>query len=337
MAVSLPHHLSPRALLAILALGGTRQPARLARELGTGREELARLVERLREAGIEIRGNAAQGYAWPVPIELLDADLIRSALREIRMRIHHLEIPFEVDSTSTRLLALLPPPPGSANVCATELQHAGRGRRGRAWIAPFGASLALSLGWTFRDAASATPVLSLAVGLAVSRALERFGAAAIRLKWPNDIWLDDRKLGGVLVERRSDAGGPAHVVIGIGLNMAMPEDTRRRIEALGVRVASLSDACSGMVSRNALTAALLEELLGMLGEFESRGFAAFRAEWSARDALCGRGARLHRADETVEGTVRGVDADGALLLEVGGNVQRHLSGEVSLRLSEGEA
>ena len=337
MVVSLPNHVNPRALLELLAEGGARGSARLARELGTERNEVAHLVDSLREAGIDIRGDAGQGYAWPEPVELLDADRIRSALREaVRMRIHRLEIPFAIDSTNTRLLALSPPPPGWADVCATEVQHGGRGRRGRTWIAPFGASLAFSLGWSFANAASATPALSLAVGLAVSRAVERLGAADIRLKWPNDIWWDDRKLGGVLVELRSDAGGPAHVVIGIGLNISMAGAARRRIEALGVRAAALSEACSGAVSRNALAAALLDELSSMLDDFESRGFAAFRAEWSRRDALRGRSVRVQRADGVIEGIVRGVDSDGALLLEAGGRVQRHLSGDVSLRLNEGE-
>lgn len=321
-----------------MADGVRRTAERLARELGADRGEVTGLVEALREAGADIRGDAGQGYGWRGPLELLDAERIRGALRaDLRTRIHRLEIPFEIDSTNTRLLALPPPPPGSADLCAAELQRAGRGRRGRTWIAPFGTSLALSVGWSFREAASATPALSLAVGLAVARAVERFGAHDLRLKWPNDIWLDDRKLGGVLVELRSDAAGPAHVVIGVGLNVSLSSESRLRIEAQGVRIAALSDACSGAVSRNALAAALLEELLGMLEEFESRGFAAFRAEWSMRDALQGRRARLHRAHDAVEGTVRGVDADGALLLEMAGRVQRHLSGEVSLRLNEGEA
>jgi BirA family biotin operon repressor/biotin-[acetyl-CoA-carboxylase] ligase len=338
MAVSLPGRLDPRALLILLADGGIRSGARLARELGTNRGEVAGLVESLREAGIDIRGIAGRGYRLPAPVELLDAERIRGGLREeCRPVLHRLDIAFEVDSTNTRLLELAPPPPQRANICSSELQHAGRGRRGRPWISPFGGSLALSLGWSFAHAAAVNPSLSLAVGVAISRALGRLGAKQVRLKWPNDIWLHDRKIGGILVELRTEAGGPAHVVIGIGLNVSLSADQRRAIEAEGVRIATVSDACAGEVSRNALAATLLEELLSMLGEFERSGFPAFREEWLKLDALAGRNARVLAGDGSVEGTARGVDGDGALLLEVGGRLQRHVSGEVSLRLNEGDA
>lgn len=270
-------------------------------------------------------------------MELLDPERIRGALREeFRRRVHRLDVPFEVDSTSTRLLAQPPPPRGCLDVRSAELQHAGRGRGGRSWLSAFAGSLPLSLGWSL-PAGAASPALSLAAGVAVWRALERFGAGRVRLKWPNDLWLDDRKVGGILVELRTEAGGRAHLVIGVGLNVSLSAQSRAAIEAGGVRIAALANVCATAPSRNLLAAALVEELLAMLGEFECRGFAAFRAEWTALDAMLGRGVRVHRAGQVIEGTSRGVDEDGALLLEAGGGLQRHASGEVSLRLNEGEA
>lgn len=343
MAVSLPGRVDPRALLRLLADGSARPGVRLASELGTSRGEVVGLVQRLRAAGIDIAAGGGRGYRLPAPVELLDAGRISGAMREERRRaIRRLEVLFDVDSTNTRLLELPPPPPGCANVCSSELQHAGRGRRGRPWLSPFGGSLALSLGWSFAGADAVNPTLSLAVGVAISRALRRIGVMRVRLKWPNDIWLDDRKIGGVLVELRTEAGGPAHVVIGIGLNVSLSAGQRRTIEAgdgrnAGVRIAAVSDACPEKVSRNVLAATLLEELLSMLGEFERSGFAVFREEWLALDALAGRQSRVLAGDGSVEGTARGVDRDGALLLEVGGRLERHVSGEASLRLNEGDA
>jgi BirA family biotin operon repressor/biotin-[acetyl-CoA-carboxylase] ligase len=323
--------------LTLLADGGTRSSARLARELDTGRGEITKLVRKLRAAGIDIGAAGGQGYRLPAAVELLDSARIRAGLSErMRPRIHRLDVLFDVNSTNSYLLQLTPPPLRSANVCSSELQHAGRGRRGRAWICPFGGGLALSLAWSFAGADTADPTLSLAVGVAVARALHRLGARHLRLKWPNDIWLGDRKAGGVLVELRTEAGGPAHVVIGIGLNVSLSAAERHAIESAGVRVAAVSDACPGPVSRNLLAAALLDELLSMLDEFEPSGFAPFRAEWTALDALAGRRARVLTGEGAVEGTARGVDRDGALLLEVGGQLQRHVSGEVSLRLNEGD-
>lgn len=338
MAVSLPHRVEAGALLTLIADGGLRSGAWLARELGTSRGEIARLVQDLRARGIDIGTGGGRGYRLPAPVELLDAGRIRAALREeMRPRIHRLDVLLDVDSTSSRLLEFDPPPFGRANVCSSELQHAGRGRRGRPWVSPFGASLALSLGWSFAGAAAVQPTLSLAVGVAVARALARLGAERIRLKWPNDIWHADRKMGGVLVELRTEAGGPAHVVIGIGLNVSLSAAQRQAIESQGVRIAALSDACPGRVSRNALAATLLEELLSMLDGFKTCGFAAFRAEWLALDALAGREVRVLEGNGSSAGIARGVDLDGALLLEVGGGLQRHVSAEVSLRLMEGDA
>ncbi len=337
MAVSLPNRLDARALLTLLADGGIRSGARLAQEFHSGRGEVARLIRKLRAAGVEIGAVGGRGYRLAAPVELLGADKIRAALGEgARSRIHRLEMLFEVDSTNTYLLQFAPPPPRCADVCVSELQHAGRGRRGRSWICPFGGGLALSLGWSFADAATVDPALSLAVGVAVSRSLERLGAEDIRLKWPNDIWWGGRKIGGVLVELRTEAAAPAHVVIGVGLNVALSAGERRAIESAGVRAAAISDACPAPPSRNVLAAALFEELLGMLDEFERSGFAAFRREWTMLDALGGRQVRVLAGDGSVEGTARGVDPDGALLLEVRGQLQRHVSGEVSLRLNEGD-
>jgi BirA family biotin operon repressor/biotin-[acetyl-CoA-carboxylase] ligase len=321
--------------LTHLADGRLCPGAWLARELGTNRSEVSRLVRRLRGMGIDIDAVRGRGYRLPEPVELLDAARIRGALSDVsRHAIHRLEVLFEADSTNTRLLDAAPPPPRSANVCLSELQNAGRGRRGRAWVSPFGGGLALSLGWS--SDAAVNPALSLAVGVAVSRALERLGARPIRLKWPNDIWFGERKMGGILTELRTEPGRPAHVVIGIGLNVSLSAGHRRTIEATGVRVAAAADACAGKVSRNLLAATLLDELLSMLGEFERGGFSAFHEDWLRLDALAGRDARVLAGDSTIEGTVRGVDWDGALLLEVGGRMQRHVSGEVSLRLNEGD-
>lgn len=319
-----------------LADGSLRSGAWLARELGTDRSEVARLVHSLRGLGVDIGAIPGRGYRLPEPVELLDAGRIHGALSEAtRHAIHRLDVLFEVESTNTRLLDGAPPPLRSANVALSELQHAGRGRRGRAWISPFGGCLALSLGWC-ADAV-VNPALSLAVGVAVSRALDRLGARQVRLKWPNDIWFGERKIGGVLTELRTESGRPAHVVIGIGLNVSLSAGQRRSIEAAGVRIATAADACPGKPSRNVLAAALLDELLSMLEEFERSGFAAFREAWLTLDALAGRDARVLAGDGCIEGTARGVDLDGALLLEVGGRLQRHASGEVSLRLNEGDA
>jgi BirA family transcriptional regulator, biotin operon repressor / biotin---[acetyl-CoA-carboxylase] ligase len=337
MAVSVADRVVDAALIAWLADGKIHPGTELLRAIGAGRSGLAHAVERVRALGVEIESLPGRGYRMPAPVELLDPALIRATLGAGAARILRLEVLFEVDSTNTRLLASPPPPPARAQALLCEIQSAGRGRQGRVWRSPFGSSLALSLGWSFREARLAAPSLSLAVGVAIVRALDRLGARGMRLKWPNDVWLEDRKVGGVLVELKTDAAGPAYVVIGIGLNLRLSAADRRAIEAGGARIAAVADAAPAPLSRNMLAAALLDELLSMLEGFESEGFAPFRAEWLALDALGGRPARVLGGAGVLEGVARGVDVDGALLLESGSRLHRFVSGEVSLRPIGGDA
>jgi len=321
MVVSIASRLEQPLLLVLLADGQLRSGEWLAKELKVSRAAVWKAVERLRALGVEVQALPRRGYRLSNPVELLDSRRIGAELGpERRAQLRTLDLMFEVDSTNSRLLGNASPPHGQADACLSELQHAGRGRRGRRWIAPFGAGVALSVAWTFSDGAGALAALSLGVGVAVARALERAGARGVTLKWPNDIWLRDRKLGGVLIELRAEASGPAHVVIGVG----------------GVRVAAVADACAAVPSRNLVAGAILDELLSMLGQFEREGFAAFRDAWTALDALSGRPARVLLGRTVILGTSRGVDEEGALLLDTGDRVQRFVSGEASLRVIEGD-
>jgi BirA family biotin operon repressor/biotin-[acetyl-CoA-carboxylase] ligase len=337
MAVSFTGGVAAPPLLVLLADGELRSGESLAEQLGQTRAAVWKGVERLRALGIGVQALARRGYRLSDPVELLNGKLIeRELCARSRAHLRALQVLFEVDSTSTRLLAAAPPPLGLADVCLSELQHAGRGRLGRRWIAPFGSGIAMSVAWSFSDAARALPALSLGVGVAVTRALVRAGAGGIELKWPNDIWFKDRKLGGVLVEIRAEAGGPAQVVIGVGLNVFLPATARLEIEATGARVAAVADACAALPSRNQVAGTLLDELLSMLVKFERVGFPAFRDDWTALDALNGRIVEVRLGDRITTGTARGADLDGALLLEVHGRLQRFVSGEASLRLIEGD-
>jgi BirA family biotin operon repressor/biotin-[acetyl-CoA-carboxylase] ligase len=181
--------------------------------------------------------------------------------------------------------------------------------------------------------------LSLCVGVAVVRALERLGARGIRLKWPNDVLYERRKLAGVLVELRAEASGPAHVVIGIGLNVALSPAMRREIAASGGRadVAAAADACREIPSRNRLAGVLIDEVIGVLAEFEESGFAGLHGAWTALDALQGETVRVASGEASVVGEACGIDRDGALWVQVDGVRKKFVAGEVSLRRDESVA
>jgi BirA family biotin operon repressor/biotin-[acetyl-CoA-carboxylase] ligase len=334
MAVSIPSRVEPPALLLRLADGRPHSGQELAANLHVSRAALAKAITDLRAQGVEVRSSRGS-YRLPQPVELLDAGRIRAVLKpKHNRRLRELQLLFEVASTNTCLLDAPAPPVGHADACLCELQHAGRGRRGRPWIAPFGASLALSLGWVFEEATRALPALSLAVGVAVSRALARAGARGMALKWPNDIWFKDRKIGGVLSEMRGEPDGAAYVVIGVGLNVALSEEARRKIESTQVRVASAADACPTLPSRNWLAGAILDELLSMLAQFGREGFAPFHSAWMALDALGGRPAQVTVGESAVSGIACGVDSEGALLMNCGGRLRKFVSGEATLRVIE---
>jgi BirA family transcriptional regulator, biotin operon repressor / biotin---[acetyl-CoA-carboxylase] ligase len=241
------------------------------------------------------------------------------------------------DSTNAVLLARAEAGAPSGTVVIAERQTAGRGRRGRSWFASPGDSLTFSLLWRFAPG-TAPAGLSLAVGVAVSRALVKVGAGSpcvpgtplrgqvTALKWPNDILKDGRKLGGILIELLP--GAPHAAVIGIGINVHLPDGMPEDL-----RTASAAICAPGSVAdSNELYAALLTELLATLESFAAGGFAAVRAEWMARDAF--RDSPVNLSGDfgpPRTGICRGVDTDGALLLEIDGKVARILSGEVSLR------
>ena len=322
-------------LVRLLADGELHSGEALARELGVTRAAVAKQISTLGAWGLAVRRVARRGYGLESPLTLLDASELDAALApDTRARRAQFELVPETDSTNGALLAMPPPEPGTWLGCLAEFQSAGRGRRGRSWLAPFGSGLCLSFGWTLREPPAELAALTLAVGVAALRALARFKVAELRLKWPNDVLQEGRKLGGVLCELRAEAGGPAYAVIGVGLNVRLPAVTRTTILAAGgLAPVDLAAALAPAPcpSRSRLAAALLDELVRMALEFEAHGFAPFLPEWRRADALRDRPVRVIAHAATREGVARGIDGDGSLCVELDGHLERVTSGEVTLR------
>jgi BirA family transcriptional regulator, biotin operon repressor / biotin---[acetyl-CoA-carboxylase] ligase len=321
----------------MLSDGGFYSGEDLAKRLRISRGGVWKLVRTLRTMGVDVVSAPRQGYKLPRAVDLLDKRAILDALvPPARAHIERLEVLLTVDSTNKYVSeAPLPDASEQAHVCVAELQNAGRGRRGRTWLAPFGSGVCMSVGWQFAEAPPTFSALSLAVGVAAVRALRRFGAADVGLKWPNDLVWSGRKLGGILIEMRGESAGPAHVVIGLGVNTHMPAAVRLKLaEQQAVLVADLHEILRERTpTRNALIAALADELIGMLRVFAERGFATFIDEWRAFDTLVNAQVKVINGAQTLFGAGRGVDEDGGLLVEIDGQVQKFVSGEVSLRRS----
>ena len=320
-------------LLRLLADGREHSGEALANELAVTRAAVWKQVQQLTHWGLEVEATPGRGYRLARPLDLLDAPSLCKALPGMAGdRLRTLVVADEIESTNQALLAVDDLPPGRFDVCLAEFQTRGRGRRGREWLAPFGSGICLSLNWCFEEAPPQLAALSLAVGVAIRRALAACGVHGTGLKWPNDILVGLRKLGGVLVELRFEAAGPAYAVVGVGLNTSLHESSRTAILETGLEVTSLHElGLDAPPGRTELAAALVGSLAMALDQFEREGFAPFAEEWRAADALRARPARVQRGEEVLEGTARGIDPDGALLLEVDGRISRFVSGEVSVR------
>jgi len=318
-------------LLGLLADGGQHSGEELAARLGVTRATVWNAVGDLRAKGIEIISIDRRGYRLPERVELLDLKAMRRAAPEGAALPDDVEIAFELESTSSRLFDELPA--RAPRVLLAELQTAGRGRRGRQWIAPFGSGLTFSSAWSYAETPADLQALTLAIGVAVASALHELGAHDVGLKWPNDLVTVRGKLGGLLTQLRHEPGGPAYVVTGLGLNLRLPERSRARIDALGGLVPTdLAASVDPLPGRNAIAALLIVRMTEALGRFGHTGFAPLIEAWNRIDALAGRRVRVQQADGWIDGVARGVDPDGALVIESAGQRTRVHSGDVSVRV-----
>lgn len=333
----------PMAVIAMLADGELHSGEALAAKLGVTRTAVWKQVRELVSLGLDVQAVAGQGYRLVPPLELLDVESIRQAAGS--PALHTLNVFGQLDSTNTWLLAQPMPPRGRLDACLAETQTAGRGRRGRSWAAPLGGGLYLSMAWQFDPRPPDFPALSLATGVAVRAALADLGLTTVQLKWPNDLVVDDGKLGGVLVELRGEADGPSQVVIGVGINVALPAQAREAVAPnWGRGPVDLHEIIGQPVSRNQLAGRLIARTADMLVRFQDSGFASFRNDFLQADYLRGRAlsapsptsagaASAHRRSPgRVHGTGDGVDADGALRVATAQGVVRIASGEVSVGL-----
>ena len=321
----------PRSVLPLLADGEFCSGQVLADALGVSRTAVWKQLNKVAEdLGLEIESVKGRGYRIPGGLDLLSEPSIRQALTDRAASLcRELQLLDEVDSTNAEVLRSLQQGGGSGLVCTAESQSAGRGRRGRSWVSPYAGNLYLSVGWQFSQGAAALEGLSLAVGVAIARGLAAEGVAGVQLKWPNDLLAGGAKLGGVLLEMTGDAAGLCQVVVGVGINVAMPASAAGAIDQDWTDVRALT--AGQPPGRNTLLAAMLNELLPLLATFEETGFRSWQEAWQALDAFAGSPVVLHSASRKLAGRALGVDERGALQLETSTGVQSVFGGEISLR------
>lgn len=323
-----------KQLLALLADGHFHSGTELARVLAVSRTAVWKHLQALADLGVEVSAVSGKGYKLQRPLHLLDSRQIDTYLDErAGGLISQIDIFPVIASTNAYLSELALGGQFAGRVCLAEYQTSGKGRRGRTWVSPFGHNIYLSVLWHYAEGPAAIAGLSLAMGVAVVKALRNLGVEEVGLKWPNDIYWRDRKLGGILIEVSGESGGPCHAVIGLGLNLYLPQQQAESIEQDWVDLQQILG--DGVIQhRNRLVALLLNEMLPIIADFDPLTLLECVNQWRDFDCMRDRMVTIFIGQQRFEGVVKGIDDQGFLLLEDdAGQVRPFASGEVSFRAS----
>ncbi len=308
-------------ILKVLSDGEFHSGEALGFDLGISRAAVAKHIKGLADWGVEIYRVQGRGYQMAHPMPLLDEVRLTASTSQ------KLELIPVIDSTNQYLLDRVSESE-KGRICLAEYQAKGRGRRGRQWVSPFGSNLYLSMYWRLDAGMAAAMGLSLVIGIAAVEALEAMGIEGVKLKWPNDLYYQDRKLAGILVEMSGQAGGAAHLVIGMGLNIGMP-DVQPDIDQPWT---TLNQACGDLsIDRTQLALTLIAHWNTALLEYEMTGLVGFIERWNRLDNFIGRPVKLLMGPREVQGVVQGIDQQGGVILETENGLETYVGGEISLR------
>jgi BirA family biotin operon repressor/biotin-[acetyl-CoA-carboxylase] ligase len=318
-------------LINALASGSFVSGQQLGQELGVSRTAVSKHVKALIEMGLDVFSVTGKGYKLAQPLILLSNNQITANLAKADQD-NVIEIHQILDSTNSYLLRKINQKEEQSlkqgQVCIAEYQSAGRGRRGRQWVSPYGSHLYLSYYWQLEQGMSAAMGLSLVVAIAVSDAIKSLYKINVQLKWPNDIYIGGVKLAGILVDLEGQASGPSHSVIGIGINLKMPSASA---DAIDQPWTDLQSHCKEDIDRNKLCVALIISLNNRLNQHQEHGLSAMLEQWHAQDVFLNKAVNIITGDRLTPGICRGINNQGALQLEVDGVIKTIYGGEVSLR------
>jgi BirA family biotin operon repressor/biotin-[acetyl-CoA-carboxylase] ligase len=314
-------------ILRLLSDGKFHSGEAIAKHFSISRASVWNALQSAEALGIEVFSVRGRGYKLPQALTLLDEQAILKVMDD-QHSILRLEVHDHLPSTNSYLMQNIQTYAHGACVVAN-LQTQGRGRRGRSWQAGLGASVTFSLLWRFQCGASGLSGLSLAVGIALVRSLHALGVTDAQLKWPNDVLIKREKLAGILIELQGDMEGPSTAVIGIGINLNLPDNLKQQIDQPVTDLASVS---AKRIDPNVLLGELLKHLTAVLNTFEQDGFASMRDEWLQYHAYQQQAVRMMMPDgRENHGVVIDIADDGSLLIMTSAGSQRFISGEISLR------
>lgn len=313
-------------LLQLLADGEFHSGERLGATLNVSRAAVHNHIEKLTALGLDIFRVSGKGYRLSKPLQLLNERGVRSnlppELENLPIYLHHVtsstndDIRFIIASGAT---------PGSCVLA--EMQTHGRGRRGKQWHSPFGNNLYLSIYWPLSQGLNAAMGLSVALGLAIAEALSSAGIENVSVKWPNDVYIERKKVAGILVELEGQAGGEGQAIIGIGLNLEMDEAQSTIDQPYTSVAAHLSEP----INRNWWAGELITHCMRMLSVHDEDNLKGLLEVWRRFDHFYQKPVKLILGKHEQEGICQGIDEFGALLVQQEDGLKRYFGGEISVR------
>ena len=335
-------------LLNYLSDGNFHSGEDLAAKFNVSRTAIWKQIKKLNTIlPFDINSVPSKGYQIEQPIQFLNKrkfidcllerlpgetvdDLADSSklVNTFDITIENIEMLLECPSTNQYLLDRIALNKLSNFIVLSEMQTAGRGRRGREWVSPFAANIYLSLLWSLGISMGETSGLSLVVAISVAKVLQSYGVDNVKLKWPNDIYVGTKKISGVLLEIRGESNSPCQAIVGIGVNVNMPSNAA---ESIDQQWTDINSVVGLEIDRNKFSAAILKELIPRFKKFSLEGFPVFIDEWNELDFLIGKPVSIDGHMKIKNGIARGVEQNGALRIESENKVELLFSGEVSVR------
>ena len=320
------------AILNALNQGGFVSGQALGEQLGISRAAISKHVQSLQDMGLDIFKVTGKGYRLNNYAGLLNQSKIQQHYTALGAQTASVEVHPIIDSTNSELMRRIQSKTEleSGTVIVAEMQQAGRGRRGRVWQSPFGANLYYSYFWRLDDGIQAAMGVSIAVGLAVYDAIKALYSIEAELKWPNDIYLNKQKLAGVLVELDGQPQGPCQLVIGIGINLQMPQSFSQHIDQAWTDLSQHAQ----QLDKNQLVASLTYYLEQRLVQYRQTGLHAMYEQWNSLNAFAGECVELNTGHRSWRGICEGIDPQGGIRIRQDGEVKSYYGGEVSLRKAQ---
>ncbi|VAY02371.1 Bifunctional ligase/repressor BirA [Arsenophonus endosymbiont of Aleurodicus dispersus] len=311
----------PLTLIKILSDGSIHSCEQLAKLLSIKLSCINEHIHILREWGIEVNTITSNSIQLTRKMDLLDYERIYGLVRRGNIIVKQV-----INSTNQYLIEHIDQL-SSGDACVAEYQTAGRGRRGQYWASPFGCNLYLSLYWHLRQGSTAAMGLSLVTAIVIAETLNKLNSSNIKVKWPNDLYFNKKKLAGILIEMIGKITYPAHVAIGIGLNIAMSRNYEANInqgwinlEQTGIRI-----------ERSLIAGQIILALRYELVQFEKYGLVPFIKRWLALDTFLHKKIRLHIGNHLEVGIMKGIDEHGFILLDQNGEIVSYTCGVISLQ------